>query len=60
MDHNKLWKTLKEMGIPDKPYLSPEKSMWAGKQQLELDMLQPTSFKLGKEYDKLCIVTLFI
>ena len=24
VDHNKLWKILKEMGIPD-PYLSPEK-----------------------------------
>ena len=25
MDHNKLWKILKEMGIPDHLYLSPEK-----------------------------------
>ena len=27
VDHNKLWKTIKEMGIPDPTYLSPEKPM---------------------------------
>ena len=27
MDHNKLWKILKEMGIPDTPDLSLEKSV---------------------------------
>ena len=30
------------------------------KQQLELDMEQQTGFKLGKEYIRLCIVTLLI
>ena len=25
VDHNKLWKILKEVGIPRLPYLSPEK-----------------------------------
>ena len=25
VDHNKLWKALKEMGIPGQSYLSPEK-----------------------------------
>ena len=28
VDHNKLWKILKEMEIPDLPYLPPEKSVW--------------------------------
>ena len=27
VDHNKLWKILKEMGIPDLPDLPPEKSV---------------------------------
>ena len=27
VDHNKLWKILKEMGIPDHPHLPPEKSV---------------------------------
>ena len=27
VDHNKLWKILQEMGIPDRIYLSPEKSL---------------------------------
>ena len=27
VDHNKLWKILQEMGIPDQIYLSPEKSL---------------------------------
>ena len=45
VDHNKLWKILKEMGIPD--HLT---SLWAicmqvRKQQLELDMEQQTGSK---------------
>ena len=28
VDHNKLWKTLQEMGIPDLPDLPPEKSVY--------------------------------
>ena len=43
VDHNKLWKILKEMGIPDH---------LIRKQQLELDMEQQTVSKLGKEYIK--------
>ena len=42
VDHNKLWKILKEMGI----------CMQVRKQQLELDMEQQTGSKLGKEYVK--------
>ena len=53
LDHNKLWKILKGMGIPD--YVSWETCMWIEKQQLEPDMEQLTGSKLGKEYEKRCI-----
>ena len=52
VDHNKLWKTLKEMGIPDH-LTCLLRNLYAGKkQQLELDMEQQTSSKLGKEHVK--------
>ena len=44
MDHNKLWKILKEMGITD-PSVSWEICMQIRKQQLELDMEQQTGSK---------------
>ena len=52
VDHHKLWKILKEMGIPDHlTYLL--RNMYAiRKQQLELDMEQQTGSKSGKEYVK--------
>ena len=52
MDHNKLWKILKEMGMPDHlTYLL--KNLCAGQeQQLEPDVEQWTGLKLGKEYVK--------
>ena len=40
VDHNKLWKILKEMGIPD--HLT---CLLRRKQQLELDMEQQTGSK---------------
>ena len=40
VDHNKLWKILKEMGIPDHLNLPPETWMQVKKQQLETDMVQ--------------------
>ena len=40
VDHNKLWKILKETGIPDHLTASCETCMQAKKQQLELDMEQ--------------------
>ena len=52
VDHNKLWKILKEMGIPDHLTASWEISMQVKKQQLESDMEQQTASKLGKEYIK--------
>ena len=52
VDHNKLWKILKEMGIPDH-LTCLLRNLYAGqKQQLERDMEQQTDSKLEKEYGK--------
>ena len=53
VDHHKLWKILKEMGIPDH-LTCLLRNLYAGQhmvdmQQLELDMEQQTGSKLGKE-----------
>ena len=45
VNHNKLWKILKEMGIPDHLPASWEICMQVRKQQLELDMEQQTGSK---------------
>ena len=45
VDHNKLWKIVKEMGIPDTRLASWETYMQVRKQQLELDMEQQTGSK---------------
>ena len=45
VDNNKLWKVLKEMGIPDHLNASWEICMQARRQQLELDMEQQTGSK---------------
>ena len=51
MDHNKLWKILKEMGIPD--YLTCHlRNLHAGQEATEPDMEQWTGSELGKEYVK--------
>ena len=42
VEHNKLWKILKEMGISDHLTCSWEICMQVRKQQLELDMEQQT------------------
>ena len=52
MDHNKLWKILKEMGIPDHLICLLRNLNQVKKQQLELDMEQQTGSKSGKEYIK--------
>ena len=52
MDHNKLWKILKEMGVPDH-LTCLLRNVYAGQeQQLEPDMEQQTGSKLGKKYVK--------
>ena len=45
VDHNKRWKILKEMGIPDHLPASWEICMQVRKQQLELDMEQQIGSK---------------
>ena len=45
VDHNKLWKILQEMGIPDHRTCLLKTCMQVRKQQLELDMEQQTGSK---------------
>ena len=52
MDHNNVWKILKEMEILDHLPASWYICVQVKKQQLELDMEQGTGSKLGKEYVK--------
>ena len=44
VDHNKLWKILKEMGIPDH-LTCLLRNLYAGQEALELDMEQQTGSK---------------
>ena len=50
MDHNKLWKILKEMGISDQ-LTCLLRHLYAGQEATELNM-EWTGSKLGKEYVK--------
>ena len=50
VDHNKLWKILKEMEYQTTLPASWEICMQVKKQKLELDMEQQTGSKSGKEY----------
>ena len=52
VDHNKLWKILKEMGIPDHLICLLRNLYKVKKQPLEVDMKQQTASKLGKDYVK--------
>ena len=52
VDHNKLWKILQEMGIPDHLTCLLRNLYQVKKQRLELDMEQRTGSKLEKEYVK--------
>ena len=52
VDHNKLWKILKENGIPDYLTCLCKPCMQVKKQQLEPDMEQRTGSKQEKEYVK--------
>ena len=44
VDHNKLWKILKEMGIPDH-LTCLLRNLYAGQEETELDMEQQTGSK---------------
>ena len=48
MDHSKLWKILKEMGIPDH-LTCLLRNLYAGQEATELDMEQQIGSKSGKE-----------
>ena len=52
VDHNKLWKILQEMGLPDHLSCLLRNLYEVKKQQLEPDMEQQPGSKLGKEYVK--------
>ena len=56
VDNNKLWKILRDMGIP----ALSEICMQVKKQQLELDMEQQTGSKSGRSTSRLYTVTLLI
>ena len=60
MDHNKLWKILKEREHQTTLPASWEICMQVKKQQLEMNMEQQTGSKSGKEYVKVYIGTLLI
>ena len=49
VDHNNLWKILKEMGIPDH-LTCLLRNLYAGQEATELDMEQQTGSKWEKEY----------
>ena len=49
MDHNKMWKILKGMGMPDHLTCLLRKLYAGQEQQLELDMEQQTGSKQEKE-----------
>ena len=59
MDHNKLWKILKEMGIPDH-LTCLLRNVYVNQAAAELDMEQLTGSKWVKEYKATYIVTLII
>ena len=53
VDHHKLWKILKEMGMPDHlTYLLRNLCIQVKKQKVEPDMEQQTGSNSGKEYVK--------
>ena len=59
VDHNKLWKILKEMGIPDHLTCLLSNLYQVRKQQLELDMEQQTGSKKKRSTSRLYIVTIY-
>ena len=51
VDHNKLWKILQEMGIPDH-LTCLLRNLYTGQEVTELDMEHQTGPKSGKKYVK--------
>ena len=60
VDHNKLWKIVKEMGLPDH-LTCLLRNLYADQEAtLELDMEKQTGSKLGNSTSRLYLVTLLI
>ena len=60
VDHNKLWKILKEMGIPDH-LTCLLRNLYTGQEAtVKLDMEQQTGSKSERSTSRLYIVTLLI
>ena len=51
VEHNKLWKILKKMGIPDH-LTCLLRNLYVSQEETELDIKQWTGSQLGKEYVK--------
>ena len=60
VDHNKLWKILKEAGIPDALLVFWETCMQIKKQQLEPDMEQLTGSNWERSMSRMFIVILLL
>ena len=60
VDHHKLWKILKEMGIPDHLTCLLRNLYVGQKQQLELDMEQQTGSNWERSTSRLYIITVII
>ena len=59
MNYNKLWKILKEIGIPGHLIYLLKNLIQVKRQQLELNMEKWTGSKLGKEYGFILSLCLF-
>ena len=57
VDNNRLWKILKEMGIPD--HLSCLlRNLYVGQEVIVRALYEITGSKLGNEYNRSCILSL--
>ena len=59
VEHKKLWKILKEMGIPDH-LTCLLRNLHVGQEAIELDMEQLTGSKFGRNLTRLYTLTLLI
>ena len=59
VNHNKLWKILKEMGIPDR-LTCLLRNLYAGQEATELDMEQQTGSNWKRSTSRLYLITQLI
>ena len=57
VDHTKLWKILKEMGVPDQS-THPLRNLYVGQELTTPDIEQWTGSKLERSMSRLYIITL--